>query len=135
MQSFCIELRDMIDIAAKAYVRMGPRQLGKLLHAFEEAFEYARVNGRGDPKLEDVGAVLDEDLQGIIGDLFRFEFFGDGPPFGDLVDDDTVFNFDGVPRPRPNPGPPRRLRALVVLPEDGYGVARPQRRQLRGRCR
>lgn len=97
MQSFCIELRDMVDIAAKPYVRMGPRQLGKLLHALEEAFEYARLNARKDPKLEDVGAVLDADLEGIIGDLFRFEFFGDGPPFGDLVEDDTIFNFDGVP--------------------------------------
>jgi DNA helicase HerA-like ATPase len=97
MQSFCIELRDMVDIAAKQYVRMGPRQLGKLLHALEEAFEYARVNGRSDPLLEDIGNLIDDDLAGILGDLFRFEFFGKGPPFGELVNQDSIFSFAKVP--------------------------------------
>jgi hypothetical protein len=97
MQSFCIELRDMVDIAAKQYVRMGPRQLGKLLHALEESFEYARVNGRADPLLQDVGGLIDDDLEGILGDLFRFEFFGAGPPFGELVDHDSIFSFAKVP--------------------------------------
>jgi len=97
MQSFCIELRDMVDIAAKQYVRMGPRQLGKLLHALEEAFESARVNGRPDPLLKDVGDLIDDDLEGILGDLFRFEFFGAGPPFGELVDRDSIFSFAKVP--------------------------------------
>lgn len=97
MRAFCIELRDMITIAAEQHVRMGPRQKGKLMHSLEEAFEYARANGRQDPRLEDVGAVLDDDLEGIIGDLFRFEFFSEGPPFGELINRDTIFSFKDVP--------------------------------------
>jgi hypothetical protein len=97
MQSYCIELRDMIDIAAKQYMRMGPRQLGKLLHALEESFEYARANNKSEPTLADVGALLDDDLRGVIGDLFRFEFFGAGPPLGDIVDRESILSFKDVP--------------------------------------
>lgn len=97
MTSYCIELRDMIDIAAKQHVRMGPRQLGKLQHALEESFEYARANGKSEPTLADVGALLDDDLRGVIGDLFRFDFFGEGPPLGDIVDRESILAFKDIP--------------------------------------
>jgi hypothetical protein len=95
LQGLRIELRDTVDIAARPFARLGHRQLGKLLEAFEQA--YAKAPRGTMPTLMDVHELLDEDLRGVIGDLTRFELFGDGPPLGDLIDQKVVFGLNHIP--------------------------------------
>ena len=97
LQALTIELRDAVDIAARAYARLGHRQLTKLQQAFEEAFEEARTAGRRAPTLRNVHELLDDDLSGVIGDLTGTDLFGDGPPLGSVVDHDVVFGLNRIP--------------------------------------
>ena len=97
LQALTIELRDAVDIAARAYARLGHRQLTKLQQAFEEAFEQARLARRSAPTLSDVHELLDDDLRGVIGDLTGTDLFGDGPPLGSLIRQDAIFGLNRIP--------------------------------------
>jgi hypothetical protein len=95
LQGLRIELRDTVDIAARSFARMGHRQLGKLLEAFEQA--YAQAPQGAMPTLLDVHELLDDDLKGVIGDLTGTELFGAGPPLGDLIDENVIFGLNHIP--------------------------------------
>jgi hypothetical protein len=95
LQGLRIELRDTVDIAARAFTRLGHRQLGKLLEAFERAYEQAAPGEM--PTLDDVHQLLDDDLKGVIGDLTGTELFGAGPPLGSLIDQNVIFGLNHIP--------------------------------------
>jgi hypothetical protein len=92
-----IELRDTVDIAARAFTRLGHRQLTKLQLALESAYEESRRSGKGFPTLYNLHEFLDEDLRGVIGDLTGTELFGDGPPLGALIEEDVVVGLNHIP--------------------------------------
>ncbi|MGH2946705.1 MAG: helicase HerA-like domain-containing protein [Solirubrobacteraceae bacterium] len=96
LQSLVIELRDTVDSAARAYMRLGHRQLSKLQTAMERAFEDARQAGRI-PTLSDLHEFLDEDLRGAIGDLTSTDLFREGPPLGTVIDQNAVFGLNHIP--------------------------------------
>jgi hypothetical protein len=95
LQGLGIELRDTVDIAARPFTRLGHRQLGKLLDAFEQA--YAQAPQGVMPTLHDVHELLDDDLKGVIGDLTGTELFGAGPPLGSLIDQNVIFGLNHIP--------------------------------------
>jgi hypothetical protein len=95
LQGLRIELRDTVDIAARPFARLGHRQLGKLLEAFEQA--YAQAAAGSMPTLLDVHELLDDDLKGVIGDLTGTELFGAGPPLGTLIDHNVIFGLNHIP--------------------------------------
>ncbi|HET7591289.1 MAG TPA: ATP-binding protein [Solirubrobacterales bacterium] len=95
LQGLRIELRDTVDIAARPFTRLGHRQLGKLLEAFEQAYEQAPAGGM--PTLHDVHQLLDDDLKGVIGDLTGTELFGSGPPLGSVIDQNVIFGLNHIP--------------------------------------
>lgn len=91
-----IELRDVVDVAARSYARMGHRQLDKLRRALEECYRVAAQEGRW-PTLRTLDDSLDQDLRAVIGDLTRNDLFRDGPPLGDVVDRNVVFGLSRIP--------------------------------------
>ncbi len=91
-----IELRDTVDVATKAFTRMGHRQLNKLRAALEQAYEVGRAERRW-PTLRTLDDLLDADLAGVIGDLTRHEIFKDGPPLGDAVAENIIFGLSQIP--------------------------------------
>lgn len=96
LQSLVIELRDTVEGAARAYMKLGHRQLSKLQTALETVFESARQAGSV-PTLADLHGVLDDDLRGAIGDLTGTELFRVGPPLGTAIDTDAVFALNHIP--------------------------------------
>jgi hypothetical protein len=97
LQGLVIELRDTVEIAARAFTRMGHRQLGKLQEALEQLYDEARRAGRSAPTLADLHELLDEDLRGVIGDLTGTGLFGDGPPLGSVIEQDVIFGLNHIP--------------------------------------
>ncbi|OMC19069.1 ATP-binding protein [Mycobacterium sp. SP-6446] len=91
-----IELRDTVDEAARAFVRMGHRQKQKLEKALHEAYAIGREEERW-PTLRTLDDQLDADLAGVMGDLTRYELFKSGPPLGDVVDRNVVFGLSKIP--------------------------------------
>jgi hypothetical protein len=91
-----IELRDAVDVASRAFTKMGHRQLNKVRATLERAYATARAEQRW-PTLRTVDGLLDDDLLGVIGDLTRHEIFKDGPPLGDAVNDNVVFGLSKIP--------------------------------------
>jgi hypothetical protein len=91
-----IELRDIVDVAAQSFTRMGHRQVTKLERALERSYEVGRAEGRW-PTLLTLNDQLDEDLLGVIGDLTRHEIFRDGPPLGDAIEERLVFGLYEIP--------------------------------------
>jgi Bacterial protein of unknown function (DUF853) len=97
LQGLIIELRDTVDIAARAFTRLGHRQLHKLQDALESAYEEKRRMHNSFPTLQDVHGYLDDDLRGVVGDLTGTDLFGEGPPLGELIDDDVIFGLNHIP--------------------------------------
>ena len=97
LQGLTIELRDTVDIAARAFTRLGHRQLHKLQEALETAYEEKRRTHDDFPTLADLHLYLDDDLRGVIGDLTGFDLFGEGPPLGALIEQDVIFGLNHVP--------------------------------------
>jgi hypothetical protein len=91
-----IEMRDSVEVAARAFGRMGRRQLDKLRTVLDQAYEAGRREGRW-PTMLTVNDLLDDDLSGVIGDLTRSEIFRDGPPLGEVVERNVVFGFSQIP--------------------------------------
>lgn len=98
LTSFCIEIRDTVATAVRGFgQKMGHRQQASLMAALLESFKLANAAGRKEPTFSDLGALLDDDLAGIIGDLFIVDLFGDGPPLGEVINENAVFSFSHVP--------------------------------------
>ena len=97
LQGLTIELRDTVDIAARAFTRLGHRQLHKLQGALEGAYEEKRRTHNAFPTLSDVHEFLDDDLRGVIGDLTSTDLFGEGPPLGNLIEEDVIFGLNHIP--------------------------------------
>jgi Helicase HerA-like C-terminal len=97
LQGLTIELRDTVDIAARAFTRLGHRQLHKLQEALESAYEEKRRTHNAFPTLSDLHEHLDDDLRGVIGDLTATDLFGEGPPLGDLIGEDVIFGLNHIP--------------------------------------
>lgn len=91
-----IELRDIVDVAAQSFTRLGVRQKDKLRKALERAYEVSGQEGRW-PTMLTLNDMLDEDLRGVIGDLTREEIFRDGPPLGDAIEENLVFGLHEIP--------------------------------------
>lgn len=91
-----IELRDTVDEAARAFVRMGHRQKQKLEKALHDAYAIGREEGRW-PTLRTLDDQLDADLAGVMGDLTRYELFKSGPPLGEVIDRNVVFGLSRIP--------------------------------------
>ena len=91
-----IELRDIVDIATRSFTRMGHRQKDKLREALEDAYRLRRSDS-GWPTLSTLNGLLDNDLIGVIGDLTRNDIFRDGPPLGDVIDENVVFGLSRIP--------------------------------------
>jgi Type IV secretion-system coupling protein DNA-binding domain len=93
-----IELGDAMGTAAQTYpgMRLGHRQLGKLKDALRAAYATVRAEGR-QPTLLDLNDLLDDDLRGIIGDLTRSQIFKDGPPFSEVINEDSIFGLQKIP--------------------------------------
>lgn len=91
-----IELRDTVDEAARAFVRMGHRQKQKLERALHDAYAIGREEGRW-PTLRTLDDQLDADLAGVMGDLTRHELFKSGPPLGEVIDRNVVFGLSRIP--------------------------------------
>jgi hypothetical protein len=91
-----IELRDTVDVAARSFTRMGHRQLNKLRQDLIDAYGQGEVEGRW-PTLRTLNDLLDEDLAGIIGDLTRHDIFREGPPLGDIVQENVIFGLSNIP--------------------------------------
>jgi hypothetical protein len=97
LQGLTIELRDTVDIAARAFTRLGHRQLHKLQEAVENAYAEKRRTHNTFPTLAEVHGYLDDDVRGVIGDLTGTDLFGEGPPLGDLIDEDVIFGLNHIP--------------------------------------
>jgi hypothetical protein len=82
--------------ARRSFTRMGIRQLDKLRRALEEAYALGEQEQRW-PTLKTLDDLLDADLSGVIGDLTRNELFRDGPPLGDITDEEVIFGLSGIP--------------------------------------
>lgn len=91
-----IELRDIVDVAAQSFARLGVRQKDKLRKALEQAYEVSGEEGHW-PTMLTLNDMLDEDLRGVIGDLTREEIFRDGPPLGDAIEENLVFGLHEIP--------------------------------------
>jgi hypothetical protein len=91
-----IELRDTVDEAARAFVRMGHRQKQKLEKALHDAYAIGREEGRW-PTLRTLDDQLDSDLAGVMGDLTRYDLFKSGPPLGEVIDRNVVFGLSKIP--------------------------------------
>jgi len=97
IRTAAIELRDIVDEAAKSYTPLGRRQLDKLREALEKTFEVRRTEGRW-PTLRTLDDYLDADLKGSgIGDLTRNPLFKDGDPLGDVIYENAVFGLASIP--------------------------------------
>ena len=97
LQGLIIELRDTVDIATRAFARLGHRQLHKLQEALESAYDEKRRSHDAFPTLGDLHGYLDDDLRGVIGDLTGTELFGQGPPLGTLIEADAIFGLNHIP--------------------------------------
>ncbi|MFF5074224.1 helicase HerA-like domain-containing protein [Micromonospora olivasterospora] len=91
-----IELRDTVEVATKSFTRIGVRQRGKLEKALRSAYATGRKEGRW-PTLRLLDDELDDDLKGVIGDLTRNELFREGPPLGEVIDQNVVFGLSRIP--------------------------------------
>lgn len=91
-----IELRDAVDEAARAFVRMGHRQKKKLESPLHDAYAIGRAERRW-PTLRTLDDQLDADLSGVMGDLTRYELFKSGPPLGEVIDRNVVFGLSRIP--------------------------------------
>ncbi|WP_431893369.1 helicase HerA-like domain-containing protein [Micromonospora haikouensis] len=91
-----IELRDTVEVATKSFTRIGIRQRGKLEKALRSAYAVGRREGRW-PTLRLLDDELDDDLKGVIGDLTRNELFREGPPLGEVIDQNVVFGLSRIP--------------------------------------
>jgi hypothetical protein len=96
MSRAVIELRDIVDVAAQSFTRLGHRQIAKLHKALERAYEVSRGEGRW-PTMLTLNDMLDEDLRGVIGDLTREQIFRDGPPLGEAIEENLVFGLHEIP--------------------------------------
>ena len=91
-----IELRDIVDVAAQSFARMGHQQLSRLERALGQAYEIGQAEGRW-PTLLTLNDLLDDNLRGVIGDLTRNEIFRQGPPLGDAIGENLVFGLYNIP--------------------------------------
>lgn len=91
-----IELRDTVEEATSAFMRMGHRQKKKLETALRQAYEVGRKEGRW-PTLRTLDDQLDDDLAGVMGDLTRHELFRSGEPLGNVIDHNVVFGLSRIP--------------------------------------
>ena len=91
-----IELRDTVDEASRTFTRMGHRQRKKIEDALKAAYAIGRQEGRW-PTLKTLGEQLDDDLEGVIGDLTKYELFGSGEPLGAVIDRNVVFGLSKIP--------------------------------------
>jgi hypothetical protein len=91
-----IELRDTVEVATKSFTRIGVRQRAKLEKALRSAYAIGRKEGRW-PTLRLLDDQLDADLAGVIGDLTHNELFRDGPPLGEVIDQNVVFGLSRIP--------------------------------------
>lgn len=91
-----IEIRDTIEEATRSFSRMGVRQKAKLLQALESTYSVWKSERRW-PTLHTLNDRLDPDLAGILGDLTRHDLFRDGPPLGDVIDRNVVFDLSTIP--------------------------------------
>ncbi|MFI7618275.1 ATP-binding protein [Nonomuraea terrae] len=91
-----IELRDTVDVATQSFTRMGVRQKAKLEKALRVAYTLAQREERW-PTLRLLHDQLDSDLAGIMGDLTGNELFKEGPPLGDVIDENVVFGLSRIP--------------------------------------
>lgn len=96
IESAEIELRDAVDVATRAFTRMGHRQLNKFRQVLHEAYEIGQREERW-PTMLTVNDLLDDDLSGVIGDLTRNRIFRDGPPLGDIIDRNVIFGLSTIP--------------------------------------
>jgi type IV secretory pathway VirB4 component len=96
VETAVIELRDIVEVAAKSFTNMGHRQQAKLQEALMEAYNIGRRERRW-PTLKTLNDLLDRDLRGVIGDLTSHNLFRDGPPLGTIVDENVVFGLSKIP--------------------------------------
>jgi hypothetical protein len=96
IEAAVIEVRDIVDVAAKSYMSMGHRQLEKLRAALIKAYQSAGKEGRW-PTLKTLDDLLDDDLRGVVGDLTRNRLFRDGPPLGDVIEENAIFGLSNIP--------------------------------------
>jgi hypothetical protein len=96
IDSAVIETRDAVAVAARAFTRMGHRQLDQLRAALKKVYQAGRAEGRW-PTMLDLDALLGPDLTAVIGDLTRNQIFRDGPPLGEAIERNLVFGLTGIP--------------------------------------
>ncbi|MSO37870.1 MAG: ATP-binding protein [Acidimicrobiia bacterium] len=96
IETAIIELRDIVDVAARSFTVMGHRQQAKLHESLEEAYAIGRREKRW-PTLATLNDVLDKDLRGIIGDLTSHRLFTEGPPLGEIIYKNAVFGLSRIP--------------------------------------
>jgi Bacterial protein of unknown function (DUF853) len=91
-----IELRDTVDVAARSFMRMGHRQSNKLGQALEDAYRIGDREGRW-PTLRTLHDLLDSDLIAVLGDLTANDLFRDGPPLGEVINQNVIFGLSKIP--------------------------------------
>jgi hypothetical protein len=96
IETAVIELRDIVEVAARSFTVMGHRQQAKLQNSLREAYAIGRKEKRW-PTLATLNDVLDNDLRGVVGDLTSHRLFKDGPPLGDVIYLNTVFGLSKIP--------------------------------------
>jgi hypothetical protein len=96
IETAVIELRDIVEVAARSFTNMGHRQQAKLQDALKQAYEIGRSEHRW-PTLKTLDDVLDRDLRGVIGDLTSHGLFKEGPPLGQIIDENVVFGLSKIP--------------------------------------
>jgi hypothetical protein len=96
VETSIIELRDIVEVAARSFANMGHRQQAKLQDALRQAYEIGRRERRW-PTLKTLDDLLDQDLRGVIGDLTSHSLFKDGPPLGEIIDENVVFGLSKIP--------------------------------------
>jgi hypothetical protein len=96
IETAIIELRDIVDIAARSFMSMGHRQQAKLQAALKAAYDTGRREKRW-PTLATLDNFLDAELRAIIGDLTSHKIFTEGPPLGDVINENAVFGLSRIP--------------------------------------
>ena len=91
-----IEVRDIVEEAARAFVRIGHKQREKIQTALYKAYGVRGSEGRW-PTFSTLNDELDSELASVMGDLTRYDLFRAGPPLGHVIDRNVVFGLSKIP--------------------------------------
>ena len=91
-----IEFRDSVDQAMASYQRLGTRQRRAIENSLRAAYRETEGEDRW-PTLMDLNRHISDEIEHILGDLTRYEIFTDGPPMGEILDENLVFGLNRIP--------------------------------------